>query len=154
MMKLGLFLGLATVSLGVAVGVGNVQPQPIHAVATVKTTPKAYRGSWFQYQDLQYRVKITKTAFIFGGGYYAKQKWYPVNQKTYQISRTVKAGTCTWSQKKTKDGYQTIKVKQGKFLIKVTNGTLALKQYRHGKDVNGYPLYFHQVKHAAVVFSK
>lgn len=153
-MKVELFLGLAVAALGVSVGVANVRPQTVEAIATVETTPKAYRGSWFQYQDLQYRVKITKTAFIFGGGYYAKQKWHPVDQQTYKIGRTVKAGTATWQRKKTAQGYQTLTVKQGKFLIKVKNGTLTLKEYRHGKDVTGYPLYFHRVKNAAVVFSK
>lgn len=153
-MKVGLFVGVAVASLGIAVGVSNVQPQSIHAVATVQSTPKAYRGSWFQYQDLQYRVKVTKSAFIFGGGYYAKQKWHPVDQQTYRISRTVKAGTCTWNQRANAQGYQTIKIKHGKFLVKLQQGILTVKQYRQGKDVNGYSLYFHQVKHPATVFSK
>lgn len=153
-MKIGLFVGLAVVSLGLSAGVSNAQPQPIRAVATVKTTPKAIRGSWFQYQDLQYRVKVTKSAFIFGGGYYAHQKWHPVDQHTYRISRNVKAGTCTWGKRADAQGYQTIKVKNGKFLVKVKAGILTVKQYRHGEDVNGYPLYFHQVKHPATVFSK
>jgi len=153
-MKVGLGLGLAAISLSVSVGAITMQPQPIKVVATANSTPKAYRGSWFQYENLQYRVKVTKSAFIFGGGYYAKQKWHPVDQKTYKISRTVKAGTCTWSKKTDTNGYQRIKVKNGKFLVKVKQGTLTVKQYRHGKDVNGYPLYFHHVTHAATVFSK
>ncbi|MFC6261185.1 hypothetical protein [Levilactobacillus fujinensis] len=152
-MKHGLCLGLAVISFGAAVGLMTNQPVTGRAVATVRPTPTAVRGSWFQEQDLKYRVKITKSTFVFGGGYYAGKKWHPIDQQSYQVSRKVKQGTCTWSKQTNANGYYTVKIKNGKFLVKAKSGILTVKEYRNGKDVNGYPLYFHHIKNAAAVLS-
>lgn len=142
---LGLFLLLSLIWVPVS---------STEATAHSQTTviPQAYRGSWFQPEFLQYRVKMTATTFTFGGGYYEHEHWQPHNQVTYRLSFHVTAGTFTWGKRNAR-GYHSVKVQGGIFYVKENRGTLFVKQIRQGHDINGYDLTFNQIPHAAQVLS-
>lgn len=123
------------------------------AQSQVSEIPNVYRGCWFQPEILKYRVKMTATTFTFGGGYYEQKHWQPIKQQTYRLSDQVTAGTFTWSRSTNTQGYHTIKVRGGAYHVKVSQGTLFVKQIRQGHDINGYELTFNQISHAAQVLS-
>ncbi|WP_233994467.1 hypothetical protein [Levilactobacillus brevis] len=142
---LGLFLLLSLIWVPVSSTEATAQSQ-------TTVIPQAYRGSWFQPEFLQYRVKMTATTFTFGGGYYEHEHWQPHNQVTYRLSSHVTAGTFTWG-KRNAQGYHSVKVQGGIFYVKENRGTLFVKQIRQGHDINGYDLTFNQIPHAAQVLS-
>ncbi|AJA80821.1 hypothetical protein ADT67_10390 [Levilactobacillus brevis] len=142
---LGLFLLLSLIWVPVSSTEATAQSQ-------TTVIPQAYRGSWFQPEFLQYRVKMTATTFTFGGGYYEHEHWQPHNQVTYRLSFHVTAGTFTWGKRNAR-GYHSVKVQGGIFYVKENRGTLFVKQIRQGHDINGYDLTFNQIPHAAQVLS-